>query len=224
MNELYGFSISDFLRDIPPSELKDCRKECLPSLAALLSSALHGVLKGDIWVVDTWSETLSGLMFLSRSFLGVCNICGLDTLFSAFYASLPAISSSTTSSSTFGVATDCSSIALTCSRLVSIESLGVCSLLSFTGLAAGFLSLTTALPVLESLVAAFTSLVESLALIGALAVVLAPAAGAASTFLVLSVEAYDFLSVAAVSLSLSFSASELVKFLSNDEPFVTINF
>jgi len=110
-------------------------------------------------------------------------------------------------------------MALTCSRLVSMESLGVYSLPSLTGLAAGgFFSLVTCLALVSF---AFVSLVVSLALVVALAAGFAPApaAGAAST---LSFEA--FAPVVAVSLSLRFSASELVKFLSKEEPFVTINF
>ena len=98
-------------------------------------------------------------------------------------------------------------MALTCSRLVSIESFGVVSLPSLAGLAAGgFLAL----------MAVFASLA-----LGGLAAALPPAAaaGAASTFFL------SFPSLTAlVSLSLRFSASELVRFLSNEEPFVTINF
>jgi len=109
-------------------------------------------------------------------------------------------------------------MALTCSRLVSMESLGVCSRPSLAGLAAGasFLALTSA------------GLAEPLGV--ALAAGLAGGAGAralvgfflgSAAALVASGAAVFFYTV---SLSFSFSASELVKFLSKEEPFVTINF
>ena len=94
-----------------------------------------------------------------------------------------------------------------------MESLGVYALPSLTGLAAGGLfSLVTCLALVSF---AFVSLVVSLAVIALPGFAPAPVLRVAST---LSFE------VVAVSLSLSFSASELVKFLSKEEPFVTINF
>ena len=93
-----------------------------------------------------------------------------------------------------------------------MESLGVYALPSLTGLAAGGLfSLVTCLALVSF---AFVSLVS-------LAVVALPGFAPAPVLRVASTLSFE---VVAVSLSLSFSASELVKFLSKEEPFVTINF
>lgn len=111
-------------------------------------------------------------------------------------------------------------MAFSCSRLASIESLEASCLLTLAVLAGFFFG---------SLI--FEEPYVNLADLGAAALAFSAALvvdGFGSTFsgtaLLLSLEAALVASVDSFSLSLRASASDVVKFLSKEEPFVTINF
>ena len=128
----------------------------------------------------------------------------------------------TTSSSPFGVASP-SSMALTWALLVSMDSLGA-SVLGVLPVLAVFAAVTGATT--GFFLASLTSLALLISFFAAAGLAAALASGARSTYraAVVSLSAAPFSAVASCSLSLRGSASEVVKFLSKDEPLVTISF